>query len=153
MIGRSSAAQRSRTIAAAQTRVWAVLDDPHHLPRWWPGVARVEGVENGHWTQVYLTKQGRPVRFDYQQLLVDPPRRVVWEQEVAGTPLARVMAESLTEILLEGDGATTCVTIAQRQKLRGYSRTGGLLMRRGAAARLGEALEGLARILEPTQLN
>ncbi|MGO9901443.1 MAG: SRPBCC family protein [Solirubrobacteraceae bacterium] len=152
MIGRSAAAQRSRTIAATQTGVWAVLDDPHHLPRWWPAVARVEGVVDDHWTQVYLTKRGRPLRFDYHRVLADPPWRVVWEQEIAGTPLARVLAESLTEILLEQDGAATCVTIAQRQKLKGYSRTGGLLLRRGTAAKLDEALAGLARILEGDEL-
>lgn len=125
-----------------------MLDDPHHLPRWWPGVARVETVQGGHWTQVYLTRRGRPVRLDYHRVLVDPPRRVVWEQEIEGTPLARVLAESLTEILLEQDGGATRVTIAQRQKLKGYSRTGGLLVRRGIAAKLDEALERLAQILQ-----
>jgi hypothetical protein len=45
--------------------------------------------------------------------------------------------------------AGTEVTIAQEQKLRGYSRTGGFLVRRATAAKLDEALEGLARITGP----
>jgi hypothetical protein len=38
------------------------------------------------------------------------------------------------------------VTISQQQKLRGYSRTGGILLRRATDSKLDEALEGLARI-------
>ena len=41
----------------------------------------------------------------------------------------------------------TEVTIAQQQKLRGYSRTGGFMLRRARAAKLDEALDGLERIL------
>ncbi|MGH2855564.1 MAG: SRPBCC family protein, partial [Solirubrobacteraceae bacterium] len=36
--------QRTRTIAAPAGEVWELVSDPHHLPRWWPRVARVEGV-------------------------------------------------------------------------------------------------------------
>ena len=39
------------------------------------------------------------------------------------------------------------VTIAQRQTLRGYSRTGGFLLRRATASRLDEALDGLERLV------
>jgi hypothetical protein len=38
------------------------------------------------------------------------------------------------------------VTIAQEQRLKGYSRTGGLVLRRAARNRLSDALDGLARI-------
>ncbi len=37
-------AQRSRTIAASPQELWDVVGDPHHLPRWWPRVSRVESV-------------------------------------------------------------------------------------------------------------
>ncbi len=124
-----------------------MIDDPHQLPRWWPGVVRVEAVAADCWTHVYLTRRGRPVRFDYRRVLAEPPSRTLWEQQVEGTPLARVLAESLVEIVLEDDGRGTRVTIAQRQKLKGYSRTGGLLIRRGAAGKLDEALVGLERLL------
>ncbi len=137
---------RTRTIAAAQQRIWGVLEDPHHLPRWWPGVTRVEGVTEDRWTEVFLTRRAKPVRLDFQLLEAVAPWRIMWEQLIPGTPFARVLEESLTEIVLEPDGQQTVVTIAQRQKLKGYSRTGGLLLRRGSASRLDEALDGLAQV-------
>jgi hypothetical protein len=39
------------------------------------------------------------------------------------------------------------VTIAWRQTMRGYSRTGGLLLKRASGGKLGEALDGLERAL------
>jgi carbon monoxide dehydrogenase subunit G len=139
--------QRERTIAADQRRVWEVIEDPHHMPRWWPGVKRMEGVDGDRFTQVFFTKRGRPVRMDFHLVFSEAPWRRVWEQEVAGTPFERVLGQSVTEILLEpaGDGATQ-VTLAQSQKLKGYSRTGGFLLRRATRKRLDEALEGLDRI-------
>jgi carbon monoxide dehydrogenase subunit G len=138
---------RHRTIAADQQRVWEVIEDPHHMPRWWPGVKRMEGVEGDRFTQVFMTKRGRPVRMDFQLLVSEAPWRRVWEQEVAGTPFERVLGQAVTEILLEpsGDGGTH-VTLAQDHKLRGYSRTGGFLLRRATRKRLDEALEGLEQI-------
>lgn len=135
----------TRTIAAAQQRIWSVLEDPHHMPRWWPGVTRMEGVEDERWTQVFTTKRGRPVRADFHLMLSEPPWRLVWEQEVSGTPFERVLEESITEVILQPVDGGTEVTIAQRQKLRGYSRTGGLLLRRATKGKLKEALEGLER--------
>lgn len=73
----------------------------------------------------------------------------MWEQLIPGTPFARVLEQSLTEVVLEPDTNGTVVTIAQRQKLKGYSRTGGLLLRRGSGSRLDQALEGLAEICTP----
>jgi hypothetical protein len=70
----------------------------------------------------------------------------VWEQEVAGTPFERVLSQALTEIVLEPVDGGTRVTVALDQKLKGYSRTGGFLLRRAMRKRLDEALEGLERI-------
>jgi uncharacterized protein YndB with AHSA1/START domain len=135
----------TRTIAAPPQRIWDVLGDPHHMPRWWPGVTRMEGVEDERWTQVFVTKRGRPVRADFRLLVSEPPWRRCWEQEVVGTPFERVLDEAITEIMLEPVNGGTQVTIAQRQKLRGYSRTGGLLLRRATKGKLREAVEGLER--------
>ena len=44
------------------------MQDAHHMPRWWPGVVRVEGVEEDRFTQVFQTKKGRPVRMDFRLL-------------------------------------------------------------------------------------
>ena len=61
-------ARRTRVVAAAPQRVWELLEDPHHMPRWWPGVARMEGVEEDRFTQVMVTKKGRPVRLDFRSV-------------------------------------------------------------------------------------
>ncbi|MFL5845272.1 MAG: SRPBCC family protein [Solirubrobacteraceae bacterium] len=138
--------RRSRLIPAAPQSVWEVLVDPHHMPRWWPGVTRMEGVTDDSWTQVFMTKRGRPVRVDFHLLASDPPWRRMWEQEIPGTPFERVLDQAVTEIALEPEEGGTRVIIEQRQKLKGYSRTGGFLLRRATASKLDEALEGLARI-------
>ncbi len=138
--------QRRRRLPASQQQLWELISDPHHLPRWWPGVERVEGVQKGRFTQVFRTKRGRPVRADFHVVASQPPWLCSWEQEIPGTPFARVLSESVLEVHLEPSGEGTEVTIAQRQRLRGYSRTGGLLLRRATNAKLDEALNGLARI-------
>jgi uncharacterized protein YndB with AHSA1/START domain len=138
----------SRTIAAPVQRVWSMLEDPHHMPRWWPGVERMEGVDADRWTQVFMTKRGRHVRADFHLTASEPLRRRVWEQEVVGTPFERVLDEAVTEVTLAPTDGGTQVTIAQRQKLRGYSRTGGFLLRRATRGKLQEALEGLERVCE-----
>lgn len=139
--------KRSRTIAASPQQVWELLEDPHHMPRWWPGVTRMEGVEDERWTQVLMTKKGKPVRMDFRLLVSEPPYQRAWEQEIEGSPFARVLSESTTEVVLEPEGPATKVTIAQRQKLRGYSKTGGFLLKRATGAKLDEALDGLERVL------
>ncbi len=138
-------ARRSRLIAAPPEEVWRLIEDPHHLPRWWPGIARMEGVSEDAFTQVHLTKKGRPVRIDFTVVASEPPRRRMWQQEVRGTPFERVLGEAVTEIVLEPRDGATEVTIELRQQLRGYSRTGGLLLRRATSKRLDEALEGMER--------
>lgn len=145
-----SLAARSRTIAAPQQTLWELIDDPHHQPRWWPGVDRVEGVAEDRFTQVLRTKRGRPVRADFRVVSSEPPWMTVWEQQLAGTPFARVLRESVIQISLEpaaGASDRTEVTIAHRQIGRGYSRTGGLILRRAAARRLDDALDGLAGLV------
>ncbi len=139
-------AQRSRTLPASQQELWEIVSDPHHMPRWWPGVDRMEGVEDDHFTQVLKTKRGRPVRADFRVVRSEPPWTRSWSQEVAGTPFERVLTESVVEVRLEPAPGGTEVTISQQQKLRGYSRTGGILLRRATDSKLDEALDGLARI-------
>jgi uncharacterized protein YndB with AHSA1/START domain len=139
-------ARRIGTVAASPQAVWEIIEDPHHLPRWWPDVARAEGVEPDRWTLVFTTQKGRQVRADFRLLESHPPRLRSWEQEIAGTPFERVLNESIIEIALDPVDGGTQVTIAQRQKLRGYSRTGGILLRRATARKLDQALDGLTRI-------
>lgn len=140
-------AQRSRTLPVPPEELWALIADPHHMPRWWPGVERMESVEPDRFTQVFKTKRGRPVRADFRVVQSDPPTTRSWAQEVVGTPFERVLSASVIEVRLDPVPAGTEVTIAQQQKLRGYSRTGGFMLRRATRAKLDEALDGLARIL------
>ena len=139
-------ARKSRTIAASPERVWEVVGDPHHFPRWWPGVVRMEGVGPNGFTQVFTTKKGRAVRVDFRVLESETERRHCWQQEITGTPFERVLTESVTKLTLEPVPSGTLVTVEQQQKLKGYSRTGGLMLRRATNKRLDEALATLAQL-------
>jgi uncharacterized protein YndB with AHSA1/START domain len=145
---------RTRVVDAPIEDVWRVIEDAHQMPRWWPRVERVEGVENDHFTQVFVSKRRHTVRADFRVLDSEPPDaaqprgRRTWTQQVDGTPFERVLRESITEVMVEPvpEGGTR-VTIAQRHKLKGSSRLGVLSMRRATAKRLDQALDGLVRIL------
>jgi carbon monoxide dehydrogenase subunit G len=151
----TSRAERSRQLLATPATLWKVIGDPYQMTRWWPGVARVEGVEEDRFTLVFQTKRKRPVRMDFRVLASDAPGtggepsgHRAWEQEVQGTPFERVLQSAVTEVLLDpAHGGTTQVTIAQAQRLRGYSRTGALLVRRATDKRLDEALDALEQIV------
>ena len=49
--------------------IWTVIEDPFAMPRWWPGVERIEGVEEDRFTQVLQTKRRRAVRMDFRVLV------------------------------------------------------------------------------------
>jgi uncharacterized protein YndB with AHSA1/START domain len=141
-------ARRSRTIAAPAEELWDVISDPHHLPRWWPRVTRVEDVEDSAFTEVMRTRKGKLVRADFRVATCDETERtLVWEQLLAGTPFARVLRSAETEVRLQaGSAQATEVTIELRQVLNGVSRFGGYMMRRAARSTVDEALDGLERI-------
>ena len=96
--------QRSRTITAPPEDVYGLVADPHHMPRWWPGVQGMEGVEDDVFTQVFMTKKGRRVRADYYLVELQPPGaegetgRVSWAQAIEGTPFERVLSAAVTEV-------------------------------------------------------
>jgi uncharacterized protein YndB with AHSA1/START domain len=141
-------ARRSRTIAAPVQELWEVIGDPHHLPRWWPRVSRVEDVEDGAFTEVMKTEKGKTVRADFRLIESDAGAHSLrWEQRLPGTPFARVFSSSETEVRLEPAGDATSVTIEMRQTLNGFfPRFGGFMVRRAAASTIDEALNGLERI-------
>ena len=98
-------------MGAPSEAIWRVIEDPFAMPRWWPGVERIEGVEPDRFTQVLRTKRGRTVRMDFRVIVSDPPGsgdtpagHRSWEQEVAGTPFERVLNEAVTEVLLDSGG-------------------------------------------------
>jgi uncharacterized protein YndB with AHSA1/START domain len=168
--------RRSRTIDASPEDLWEVLGDPHHLPRWWPRVSRVEAVDQDAFTEVLTGPSGKIVRADFKLLEQVDRQRIVWSQQVENTPFARVLRSAETEITLAGTSAghaadgfaeghrehpsATEVTIELRQELQGFSprpgsgswigglsRFGSPLVRRAAHSTIDEALDGLERIV------
>lgn len=163
-----------RTIGAPPQELWELVCDPHHLPRWWPRVERVEAVEEGAFTEVLRSDRGRIVRADFLTLDRDEQRlRVRWAQQIEGTPFARILAASETEVRLTPakDGAATEVAITltqvlpkmfarEKREVRSlrlfspysqssyglFARIGSPMVRRAAAATVKEALDGLERI-------
>jgi uncharacterized protein YndB with AHSA1/START domain len=138
---------RSATVPAPPEEVWATVADPHHLPRWWPRIQRVEGVEPERFTEVLATDKGRSVRADFRVVESQEPVVRRWEQEIAGSPFERLLRSAETEVRLEPAGvAGTRVTLTMRQRLRGAGVLGAVMVRRATAQRLDEALAGLARL-------
>ncbi len=139
--------RRSRTLAASPQAVWATVADPHHLPRWWPRVTRVEGVDGRGFTQVLTTDRGKAVRADFRLQERRAPELCRWTQDVDGTPFERILAASVTEVrLAPADAGATRVTLELQQRLRGSARLGGFLVRRAARRQLGDALDALERL-------
>src|SRR5919112_3762908 len=104
------ATRRSAVVDALPAAVWAIVSDPHQLPRWWPRVERVEGVSGRGFTQVLRSQKGAAVRMDFRIGNRFKPREIAWEQELAGTPFERLVARAETRVTLapagEGEGAT-----------------------------------------------
>ena len=141
-------ARRSRIIAAPAQQLWEVIADPHHLPRWWPRVTRVEDVAGNAFTEVMKTAKGKSVRADFELVEADEAARsLCWEQRLEGTPFARLLSAAHTRVRLQEAGAGTNVTIELHQSLAGLlPRLGSMLVRRAAATTIEEALDGLERI-------
>ena len=147
-------ARRTRTIAAPVQELWETIGDPHHLPRWWPRVSRVEDVTELEFTEVLSTSSGKDVRADFTLLQSDEhTRRLRWEQRLEGSPFARLLKSAQTQISLTdaagGDQAApaTEVTIELKQTLNGFfPRFGGYMVRKAATRTIDEALDGLERI-------
>jgi uncharacterized protein YndB with AHSA1/START domain len=143
---------RSRVLGAPVADVWSVLADPYAMARWWPLVRRVEGVsEDGDgWTLVLGKPGGRGVRADQRLEETEPERLRRWSLLVEGSPFERVLSESVTSAELEpaGDGSSQ-LRLELRQAPRGWARLGGFLLRRAARRQLDDALDGMARAVEP----
>lgn len=151
-------ARRSRTIAAPPQELWELMRDPHHLPRWWPRVTRVEDVEADAFTEVMKTRKGKLVRADFSVVCDEAERRLTWVQRIEGTPFASVLESAETELRLAArEDTATEVTIELRQQMAASSarhnsflrlapRFGGRLVRRAALATIEEALDGLERV-------
>ena len=137
---------RSRTIPAPPERIWEIVSDPYHLPRWWPTVQRVEDVSDDAWTTVATSSRGRAVRFDWSRVYIQPPERIVWRQELDQTPFERFLRESVTGVILAPDDGATKVELRTVRKMRGLARFGGIQMRRAVKRELDGALDQLEAV-------
>ena len=145
---------RRRTVEAPVPDVWKLVSDPYALPRWWPRVSRVEDVDarqggrRSQWTKVLETQHGRGVRADYRCVSSAEPERYVWEQQLENSPFAKHLKESTVEIELHAAGeGETRVVMTSVQTMRGMSRLGGWLMRKGQRDILDSALAGIEEVL------
>jgi hypothetical protein len=110
-------------------------------------VRRVQGERRSQWTKVLATAEGRGVRADFRCVSATEGERYRWEQQLAGTPFERHLRAAAVEVRLRPRGEGSEVEIASEQSLRGLSRLGSPMMRRGQARTLEEALDGLERAL------
>ena len=139
--------RRERTIDAPAQELWELVADPHHLPRWWPAVQRVEDASPDAWTKVLASPRGRSVRADFTRLHADAPRSLSWRQEIEESPFERILSEAVTELSLEPvDAGSTRVALQSRQRLRGMARLGAVMVRRATARQLEGALDGLEQV-------
>jgi uncharacterized protein YndB with AHSA1/START domain len=145
---------RRRTVQAPVPEVWKLVSDPYALPRWWPRVSRVEDVDarqggrRSQWTKVLETQHGRGVRADYRCVSSAEPERYVWEQQLEGSPFEKHLKNATVEIELHASGAgETRVVLTSTQTMRGMSRLGGWMMRKGQRDILDAALDGIEAAL------
>ena len=140
--------RRSRTLRATPEEIWAIVGDAYHLPRWWPRVTRVEGVEGEAFTQVLTTAKGVPVRADFRVVESAPPARRRWEQQLAQHAVrARSWRRRRSRSASSGDDAATRVAITLAQRLRGLGLLGGFMVRRAGRRQLDGALDGLEALV------
>jgi uncharacterized protein YndB with AHSA1/START domain len=145
---------RRRTVEAPVADVWNLISDPYALPRWWPRVSRVEDVDarpggrRSQWTKVLETQHGRGVRADYRCVSSAENERYVWEQQLEGSPFAKHLKDSRVDVELHRAGEEeTRVVLTSLQSMRGMSRLGGWMMRKGQRDILDAALDGIEETL------
>jgi uncharacterized protein YndB with AHSA1/START domain len=138
--------RRETVVPRAPDEVWRLVSDPAQLPRWWPGVTRVEEATAQAWTTVLTSPKGKSVRMDYTRVQATEPTRLVWRQEVEQSPFERILEEATTSLELSQDGAGTRVAIELEQKPRGWARFAPLQFRAAGKRQVEGAVEGLERL-------
>ncbi|MBA3263170.1 MAG: SRPBCC family protein [Thermoleophilaceae bacterium] len=138
--------RRETVVPRAAEEIWRVINDPEQLPRWWPGVTRVEEATPETWTTVLTSAKGKAVRMDYTRVAADEPSRLVWRQEVEQSPFERILAEATTSVDLSPTDGGTLVVIALDQKPRGWARFAPLQFRAAGTRQVQGAVDGLERL-------
>ncbi|MCW3011988.1 MAG: hypothetical protein JWO90_2392 [Solirubrobacterales bacterium] len=140
---------RERVLRVAPDEVWAVVGDPGQLGRWWPRVERVESLDAAGFTEVYRTKDGKPVRADFRIAALEDERELRVVQQLEGTPFARVFSKASKRILLEPADGGTRVRLELDQSPAGMARFGGFMVKGAMRKQLDDGLDALARLLAP----
>ena len=138
--------RRETVVPREVDEVWRLVSDPAQLPRWWPGVTRVEEATPEAWTTVLTSPKGKSVRMDYTRVEASEPTRLVWRQEVEQSPFERILTEATTSLELSEAEAGTRVAIELDQKPRGWARFAPLQFRAAGTRQVQGALEGLERL-------
>jgi uncharacterized protein YndB with AHSA1/START domain len=142
-------ARRETVVAASAEEVWEVVSDPAQLPRWWPGVTRVEEATAESWTSVLSSPRGKVVRADYSRVEAVPEERIAWRQEVEGSPFERILASAVTTLSLTSEAeAGTRATLLLEQRPRGWARFAPIQFRAAASRQVRGALDGLEALFE-----
>ena len=148
--------KRTRSLPVEPDRAWKLIADPHNLPRWWPETVRVESVQGSpgavrsRFTQVFETSKGTAVRADYRITGSTSGERLVWEQQIDGTPFEKFLRAAVLEMRIaadEAEAAGSKVTIEARRSLRGTSKLGAPMMKGATKRSLDAALDGIERAL------
>lgn len=166
-------ASQTRVMGMPAGELWQTVRDPYHLVRWWPRVERVEGVDGAFFTEMLRSSSGKLVRADFEVRELDEQQmRIVWAQQIAGTPFAHVLSSSETEVRIRprmgaNANAATEVTLTLDQRSKGWlggappargggpatglwtgalGKLGSPLVSRAATKTVKEALDGLQRI-------
>ena len=141
--------RRDTVVAAAPAEVWRTVSDPQSLPRWWPGVTRVEDATAEAWTKVLSSPRGKTVRADYTRIEAVENERLVWRQELAESPFERILAFAETSVTLAAAEGGTKVEVALEQKPRGWARFAPLQFRAAGVRQVQGAIEGLDALFGP----
>jgi hypothetical protein len=97
---------------------------------------------------VLETNHGRGVRADYRCVSSAENERYVWEQQLENSPFAKHLKDSRVEIELHAAGeGETRIVMSSSQTMRGMSRLGSWMMRKGQRDILDGALNGLEEAL------
>ncbi len=130
--------------------VWEVVGDPGQLASWWPRVERVEARSDTGFTEVYMTKKGRPVRADFRIATLEEQQEIRVVQQLEGTPFERVFSSSSKRISLEAADGGTRVEAQMEQTPAAMARFGGFLVRPALKKQLEGGLDALGALLSPS---
>ncbi len=95
---------------------------------------------------VVRSSRGVPVRMDWRVAGSRRERLQRWEQDLAGTPFARVLKASAVEIRLEPADEGCRITVAVERELENRGLIAGWFGRRASRRHAGDALARLSRL-------